>query len=194
MNSDRYVQAIKKIDQYNQQDPNIEAWQGREYPKELLYAQRISACLDQFAPDASEALKIAARAHHIGRWKIARDKYPMDRKGYLQWRNELKAMHANITGEILHDVKYDHQFIETVSDLIQKKNLKKNAEAQTMEDVICLVFIQYYLADFSGKKDKPKILEILRKTWRKMSTEGQQAALKLTLPPNVTHLIKEALD
>jgi len=192
-NSDKYEQVLRQIDQYNRQDPNLEQWQGHEYPKELLYAQRMSDCLNQFAPNASESLKIAARAHHIGRWKIPRTNYPMDRKGYLHWRNELKSMHARITSEILKTVGYDSQFIDNVSDLIQKKNLKKNPNAQTLEDVICLVFLQFYLGDFSEKKDDQKIIEILRKTWRKMSPEGHQAALKLALPTKVSHLIEVAM-
>ena len=152
--------AIIRIDDFNKQDPNLEKWEDKEYPKELLYSMRMTKCLRQFAPDASDSLKIAVRAQHIGRWKIPRTKYEADRKGYLLWRNDLKEMHAHIASEILEDVGYDQLTIQNVTNLIQKKELKKNQETQTLEDVICLVFLQYYLADFADTKDEEKIIEI----------------------------------
>lgn len=190
----RFQRAIDLIDDRHRQDPNLITYEGKTYPKELLYAQRISECLDRFAPDATESLKIAARGHHIERWKIARSDFSQDRKGYLQWRNELKSMHAGITSQILREVGYERNFVEAVSDLIQKKNLKKNTDAQTLEDVICLVFIQFYLEDFSKQKDDQKIIEILRKTWRKMSAEGQREALALPISKKVQGLIEKAIN
>lgn len=192
-NAGSFEKAINLIDQFNREDPNYEVWQGESYPKEFLYSQRMSECLNDFAPNATLSLKIAARAQHIGRWKIPRSAYPDDRKGYLKWRNELKAMHASITAEILQKSNFSNAFIEEVSDLIQKKNLKKNPDTQTLEDVICLVFLKYYLEDFSQKKDDSKLIEILKKTWRKMSEEGQNAAATLSLSARVNQLINKAL-
>jgi hypothetical protein len=189
----QFQEAIRLIDEQNSQDPNQEIWQGKTYPKELLYSMRMTDCLESFAPDGSEALRIAARAQHICRWKISRDEFPMDRKGYLQWRNQLKLMHAGITREILSAVDYAPQFIEEVCSLIEKKNLKQNQSTQILEDVICLVFLQFYLPDFSQKKDEEKITEILRKTWRKMSEQGQTEALRLKLPEKTLHLIQLAI-
>jgi hypothetical protein len=189
----QYQEAIRLIEEQNSQDPNQESWQGKSYPKEFFYSMRMSESLEKFAPDASEVLRLAARAQHICRWKKSRDKFPMDRKGYLQWRNELKQMHAEITQEILNSVEYSTAFIDQVCSLIEKKNLKQNPNAQTLEDVVCLVFLQYYLADFSQKKDEEKIIEILRKTWRKMSERGHSEALKLKLPAKTQNLIRKAI-
>lgn len=193
-NSTNLEAVFNRIDEYNSQDPNIEIYHSEKYPKELLYAQRMSDCLDQFAPDANPALKIATRAQHIGRWQIPRTEFPQDRKGYLNWRNKLKELHAQITDQILTESGFNPSFTKEVCELIRKRDLKKNPDTQTLEDVICLVFLQYYLEDFADSKDDEKVIEILRKTWRKMSDAGRSAALKLPLSPRVEKLIKSALD
>ncbi|MEL4307564.1 DUF4202 domain-containing protein [Joostella sp. CR20] len=193
MSQPNFKQAIEKIDRANAQDPNIETYQGEDFPKELLYAKRMTETLLSFAPNASEELQIAARAQHIERWKISRDSYPMDRVGYLKWREELKNMHAETTATILKEVGYSDEFSDRVSFLIKKKLLKKDEETQTLEDVVCLVFLQYYFEDFAEKHSDEKIIDILQKTWGKMSEEGQQAALKLPLKDKSLSLIKQAL-
>ncbi|QLE01954.1 DUF4202 domain-containing protein [Galbibacter sp. BG1] len=193
MSKPNFNQAIEKIDRVNAQDPNTENYQGKEHPKELLYSQRMTETLLSFEPQASKELQIAARAQHIARWKIDRNTYPMDRVGYLKWREELKKMHAQLTSEILQDVGYDDDFIDRVSFLIRKKMLKKDDETQTLEDVICLVFLQYYFEDFAAKHPDEKIVDILQKTWGKMSEKGHKAALKLPLDPKSLSLIKQAL-
>ena len=125
MKPTRFETSIALIDKKNSEDINTYPVGGLDYPKELLYSQRMSRKLLQFKPDASKALQIAARAQHICRWKIARDEYPMDRIGYLKWRETLKKMHANLTAEILNQVGYDTQYIDRVSLLINKKINKK---------------------------------------------------------------------
>ncbi|MEM1137234.1 MAG: DUF4202 domain-containing protein, partial [Bacteroidota bacterium] len=120
----KFDQAIQLVDKKNSQDPNKELYQGKEFPKELLYAQRMTQKLLEFKPEASEALQIAARSQHICRWEIPRDAYPMDRIGYLKWREELKKMHAEITSDILREVGYKDEFIDRVAFLIRKKQLK----------------------------------------------------------------------
>ncbi|MBK8503249.1 MAG: DUF4202 domain-containing protein [Saprospiraceae bacterium] len=189
----QYEEAIKLIDEQNSQDPNQEQWQEENFPKELLYSIRMSECLEKFAPDASEVLKLAARAQHICRWKKKREEFPMDRKGYLHWRNQLKIMHAEVTQGILKSVDYPSDVIDQVCNLIEKKNLKQNQDTQILEDVVCLVFLQFYLADFSKKKDEEKIIDILRKTWRKMSQRGQSEALSMDLPEKTIYLIQQAV-
>ncbi|EIJ40058.1 hypothetical protein JoomaDRAFT_3106 [Galbibacter orientalis DSM 19592] len=193
MSQPNFKEAIEKIDRANAQDPNTETYQGKEYPKELLYSQRMTETLLSFEPNASEELQIAARAQHIERWKINRNSYPMDRIGYLKWREELKKMHAEITADILNEVGYDDSFSERVSFLIKKKLLKKDEETQTLEDVVCLVFLQYYFEDFADKHSDEKIIDILQKTWGKMSDKGHKAALKLPLNNKSLSLIKQAL-
>lgn len=192
MKPTRFETAIALIDEKNNQDPNVYEVFGIEYPKELLYSQRMTRKLLQFEPNASKALQIAARAQHICRWKIARDEYPMDRVGYLKWRETLKKMHAELTAEILNQVGYDQEFIDRVSFLINKKLIKKNEESQTLEDTICLVFLDYYFEEFAAKHDDDKVIDILKKTWVKMSDKGHQEALKLPFSEKSLALVKQA--
>ena len=191
--STSFEEAIARIDAENAKDPNQEYYQGQSIARELVYSYRMSEQLDSFVPDASEALKLAARAHHICRWEIPRSSYPDDRKGYLQWRNALKAFHASKTAEILEEVGYEVSDIDRVKFLIEKKQLKKDADTQALEDVICLVFLQYYAEDFSKKETEDKMISILQKTWRKMSDKGRKAALQLDLPFTVRSLVEKAL-
>lgn len=188
-----YDQAIQLIDQVNSEDPIKEAWKGKDFPKELLYSHRMTKKLGEFAPDCSEQLKVAARAQHIGRWKIQRSEYPMDRTGYLTWREELKKMHADLAGKLLQEAGYDEAFSSRVKFLIRKKQLKTDPETQILEDVVCLVFLEYYLEDFVVKHEYEKIKDILRKTWAKMSEHAQKEALKLNFSSQSLAIIKEAL-
>ncbi|XCF05363.1 DUF4202 domain-containing protein [Tamlana crocina] len=194
MKPTRFETAIALIDEQNNQDPNVYEVFGIEYPKELLYSQRMTRKLLQFEPNASKALQIAARAQHICRWKIARDEYPMDRVGYLKWRETLKKMHGELTSEILNQVGYDQEFIDRVSFLINKKLIKKNEESQTLEDTICLVFLDYYFEEFAAKHDDEKVIDILKKTWVKMSEKGHQEALKLPFSEKSLALVKQAIS
>lgn len=194
MSQETFQKAIEQIDHINAQDPNTEHYKGEEFPKELLYSQRMSETLNSFKPQASEALKIAARAQHIARWKIDRLTYPMDRVGYLRWREDLKKMHATMTSEILEKIGYESKFIEEVSNLIRKKMLKKNADAQCLEDVVCLIFLIYYFDDFAQKHSEEKLIDILQKTWIKMSEKGQATALELSLSDRSKSLIQKALS
>ncbi|WP_445734586.1 DUF4202 domain-containing protein [Mariniflexile sp.] len=194
MKPTRFEIAIALIDKKNSEDPNTYQSHGLNFPKELLYSQRMSQKLLQFKPDASRALQIAARAQHICRWKIARDEYPMDRVGYLKWRETLKKMHAEMTSDILKDVGYDAEFMERVSFLINKKLIKKNEESQTIEDVICLVFLDYYFEEFAAKHDDEKLIDILKKTWVKMSDEGHAEALKIKYSDKSSALVKRAIS
>lgn len=194
MKPTRFETAIALIDKKNSEDSNVYHSHGINFPKELLYSQRMSQKLLQFKPDASRALQIAARAQHICRWKIARNEYPMDRVGYLKWRETLKKMHADITADILKEVGYDDEFIERVSFLINKKLIKKNEESQTLEDVICLVFLDYYFEEFTEKHDDAKLIDILQKTWVKMSQEGHAEALKIKYSEKSLTLIQQAIS
>lgn len=193
MKPTRFESAIILIDQKNSEDINTYQVHGLEYSKELLYSQRMTQKLLQFDPNASEALQIAARAQHICRWKIARNEYPMDRVGYLKWRETLKKMHAEITSDILKEVGYEDDFIERVSFLINKKLIKKDDGTQTLEDVICLVFLEYYFEEFAEKHENDKVIDILQKTWVKMSEKGHQAALKIKYTEKGLSLVKQAI-
>jgi len=193
MESTKFEKAVKLIDERNSEDIHKEYFQGVEFPKEFLYSKRMTEKLLDFKPDASEALQIAARAQHICRWKIAREEYSKNKVGYLKWREALKKMHAEITSEILREIGYDSDFIDRVSFLILKKLIKKDEGTQTLEDVICLVFLEYYFEDFAAKHNDDKVVDIIKKTWRKMSQKGHEAALKITYSKNSLSLIQKAL-
>lgn len=188
-----FQNASARIDAENAQDPNSEIFQSKSYPKELLYSNRMYERLLDFHPNASEEVQIAAKAQHICRWKMPRESYPMDRVGYLKWREELKKFHAKTTAEILASVGYSQEFIDRVSFLIEKKLLKKDEETQLLEDVICLVFLEFYLEPFVQKHDTEKLKNIILKTWNKMSEKGHQAALKISYTDENLQLIKDAL-
>lgn len=188
-----FQKASTWIDAENAQDPNNEINQSKTYPKELLYSNRMYERLMDFHPNASEAVQIASKAQHICRWKMPRESYPMDRVGYLKWREDLKKFHAKMTAEILEKSGYAKEFIDRVSFLIEKKSLKKDAETQLLEDVICLVFLEYYFDPFVQKHDREKMKNIILKTWNKMSEAGHQEALKINFSDANFQLIKEAL-
>jgi hypothetical protein len=194
MKPTRFETVIALIDEKNSEDINSYQVCGLNYPKELLYSQRMTRKLLQFNPKSSEALQIAARAQHICRWQIGRNEYPLDRKGYLKWRENLKKMHVELTAKILLQVGYDKQFIDSVSSLISKKFIKKDEEAQILEDTVCLVFFKYYFEEFAVKHEEAKVIGILRKTWSKMSSKGHKEALKIPFSDRSLALIKQAID
>lgn len=193
MNDDTLQAILADIDTANAADPNKESWNGEHHPKELLYGQRMSAWLAKLRPDANAALQIAARAQHIRRWEHPRDTYPMDRKGYLQWRRGLYTFHAEEAGKIMRAHGVDEAAIERVSFLLHKKKLHDDPDTQALEDAACLVFLEYHIADFAAKTDREKMVNIIRKTWRKMSEDGHKHALTLSYPEAVQALLGEAL-
>jgi hypothetical protein len=191
----RFDEAIARIDAANAADPNRESHGGKSLPKELLYAHRMSAWLDRLAPDASEALRLAARAQHIERWHIPRANHDAGKKGYHLWRTTLYRYHAERAGAILADAGYDAATIERVGALLQKKHLRSDPEAQTLEDAACLVFLENHFAEFAQRYDAEKIVDIVRKTWAKMSPNGHRAALGLvgSLPDDARRLVEQAV-
>lgn len=195
MSSDsRFSAALAQFDAANAEDPNQETdADGRVWPKELLYGHRMSDCLARVAPDAPEAVQLAARCQHIRRWTIPRHDFPMDRPGYHQWRNTLKKFHATLAGEILTGVGYDQATIKRVQALLQKQQLAHDADVQLLEDVICLVFLEYYFLDFAQHHPEEKVIDIVQKTWKKMTSNGHQLALQLPLPAPAHALVAKAL-
>jgi hypothetical protein len=193
----RFERALARFDAANAEDPNCETVDGRARPKELVYAERLTTMLEHFAPHASEALRLAARAQHIQRWKIARNDYPIDRIGYLQWRKRLYKFHAQLAADILREVGYDEATVATVAALLRKEGLKSNPDAQALEDIVGLVFLESYLADFvakHGECDQAKFADILAKTAKKMSPRGREAALTLIrVPSPLAPLVERAM-
>jgi hypothetical protein len=189
----RFATAIDRLDAANALDPNATIVDGAPQPKELVYARRMTEWLNRLEPNASESLQLAARAQHLMRWSIPRSQFPMDRPGYLKWRTTLYDFHADKAAEILGEVGYDDETIGRVRSLIRKQGIKTDPEMQLLEDVICLVFLENYFAEFAADQDEEKLIRILRRTWAKMSPRGHQAALGLELPERERKLIERAL-
>lgn len=189
----RFDEAIAGIDAANRADPNRVLLDGKEVPAELIYGQRMTAMLDRVYPDASEALRLAARAQHLRRWEVPRSTYPMDRPGYLRWRKELGRKHAEWASEILAACGYSADEIARVGSLLRKENLRKDAETQALEDVAALVFLEHYAAGFAGKHEPEKVVTILAKTLGKMSEHGKAAVAGLDLLPGVRDALQAAV-
>ncbi|MEN8107507.1 MAG: DUF4202 domain-containing protein [Pseudomonadota bacterium] len=193
-----FDKAIALIDAANSEDPNRVDVDGKDWPKELLYSHRMSDMLQRFAPDAADAVKLAIRAQHVQRWKSPRDAYAMDRIGYLKWRKDLYKFHANTAADLLAQAGYDEDVIGRVKQAVAKKAIKENPDTQLLEDVTDLVFIEHYMlafVDMHPDYDEDKWLDIIRKTWKKMSGQAQQFALSgsIRLPESLVPLIQKAV-
>lgn len=192
-----FTQAMQAFDARNAQDPNQTLVNGVAVPKELAYAQRMTEMLQRYRPDASEALQLAARCQHIERWTLPRDAYPMTKPGYHQWRRKLKQYHAEVAREIMQQAGYDEDMILRVAALVSKEAPLADAEMQVLEDVVVMVFVEYYLEEFVAQHpeyDVPKWKDILRKTLRKVSKAGHQALLtQVKLPQALVPLIQEVM-
>jgi hypothetical protein len=196
--SQAYEQAVALIDAANAEDPNIELADGKEWPKELLYSRRMSDILQRYTPEADEAQRLAIHAQHIQRWKSPRSDYPMDRNGYLQWRTHLYKFHAETAAALMAQAGCSAEDIERVKQAVGKRALKVNRDTQLLEDVAGLTFIEHYMLEFAGKHpeyDEAKWIDIIRKTWKKMSERAHQFALSggIRLPEPLVPLIQKAL-
>ena len=190
--SARFRDAVARFDRANAEDPRTETVDGVAHPKELLYAQRMSAALERFAPEASEVVRLAARCQHVRRWTVPRADYPPGRAGYRRWRTDRGRFHAETAGGVLRAAGYEDDTVGRVQALLRKERLKADPEAQVLEDVVCLVFLRHYLAPFAARHEDEKVVGILRKTWRKMSDRGRAAARKVELAPELRTLVGRA--
>lgn len=184
-----FEEALAAIDRVHAEDPEKEG--GR--PKELIYAERMSVWLAKLAPQASESLRLATRCQHLRRWALPRSDFPEGKVGYLRWRKEESLAHAKLAGELLGTAGYGAEAVKRVQSLIKKERIKHDPEAQLLEDTACLVFLESEFAAFAPKHDEAKLVDILRKTWLKMSPQGQQAALGIKLAPQLGALVEKAL-
>ena len=193
MSDNRLETVIDWIDAANAADPSFEILEGVSEPKALLYGKRMSAWLERGYPESSEPLKIAARGQHIRRWEVPRESYPATREGYLKWRTYLYGFHADCVAALMQEAGYDSSAIDRVKSLLQKRGIKTDPEAQALEDVICLVFLENYFAEFAATQNGEKLLNIVRKTWGKMSDKGHELALQLPFTQPVQELLAQAL-
>ena len=196
---DIFKKAAALIDAANAEDPNHETADGKSVPKELLYSQRMTDMLQRYAPQADDAQRLAIRAQHIQRWKSARSDFPEGRQGYLQWRTGLYKFHAETAGRLLAEAGCTDDVVERVQQAVGKRALKVNKDTQLLEDVTDLVFIEHYMLAFAQKHpeyDEAKWLDIVRKTWKKMSEQARQFALsgQIRLPEPLLPLIQKAVS
>lgn len=183
------------IDAANSGDPNQIAVRGALRPKELAHAQLVCAWIARLVPEASEALQLAARAHHLRRWEIPRSNFPADRAGYHRWRTTLQEHHARLATEILREQGYDDATQARVQDLVRKRGLGRgDAEVQALEDALCLVFLETQLAELATRMPDEKLVDVLRKTLRKMSPAGKRYAVGLEQEPRERSLLARALQ
>ena len=193
----RFERAIARFDAVAAEDPQRETVDAARQASALLYAQRMTAMLKRFAPQASEAVQLAVRCQHIRRWDIPRASYPRTAAGYKQWRTRLLGYHAEVAAAILKEAGYDNEMIGRVTSLLKKEALKRNPEAQLVEDVAALVFLEHYLAGFVEQHpeyDQAKFADILRKTARKMSPRGREAVSDLIgLAENLAPLVLKVM-
>ncbi|MGQ0565994.1 MAG: DUF4202 domain-containing protein [Gemmobacter sp.] len=170
---DRLTRAFALIDAANAADPTLEGGT----PAALLYGQRMTDEQTRLAPDAGEVLCIAARGQHVERWLLPRADYPVGKAGYLDWRREQARRHALRIAGIMAEAGYgaDHQARAGV--LLRKEGIKRDAEVQMLEDIICFTFLRWYFAPFAATHPADKVQDIVTKTARKMSDAACARAL-----------------
>lgn len=172
--TNRLQAVLHAIDAANAKDPKAEDG----HPAAQLYGERMSLEVDRLFPEASENLQIAARGQHIERWALARANFPSGRTGYLTWRRDLAAHHANRVGELMQAHGYSADEAAETGRMLRKEGIKRDPQVQALEDVICFVFLKWYFAPFAAKHTPDKIERIVVKTARKMSADGRARVLR----------------
>ena len=178
--------AIELINKVHASDPKGEA---------LVYAKQCFEWLVKINPDYTEEQEMAARCQHFKRWEIPRSNFPVGKKGYYQWRIGLYQYQADKAGEVLESVGYAVEFVSAVKSMIAKKDLRNDTNSQLIEDVACLVFLNYHIQPFASTKDyaEEKWIKIIQKTWGKMSEKAHKFALEINYDASILDLIKKAL-
>ncbi len=179
MMPDRLQEAIEALDALHAEDPSRTRIDTENVPAELAYARRMSAALATRVEAPSEALQLAVRAQHLCRWRVPRTDYPAGKAGYLRWRREQGRLHAALAVETLRAAGYDEDTLARVEALIRKTRLASDPDAQALEDCACLVFLEHHFDDFARDRDDEALIDILQKTWRKMSERGRELALRV---------------
>lgn len=195
----RLAQVLAAIDAAMADDPQRVTVDGADLPYGVHYARRMSHWLTRLVPEPSEPLALAVHGQHIRRRDIPRDRFPMDKPGYFAWRNTLKDHHADLIAGFMREAGYDDDAIARMRSIVLKERLKRDPEAQALEDCACLVFLENEFAGFVAAKadyDDEKWLGIIAKTWVKMSDAGHAEALKLVpgLPERLRELVVRAVS
>jgi hypothetical protein len=172
--------ALARFEAIHREDPRSLLVNGETVPWSVEYHARLSQWVRRFEPQASLALRLAAACQHIRRWRLARRDYEAGRRGYRQWRSDLAQLHAATAREVLAEVGFDDETIARVETLVRKIGLARDPEVQLFEDAICMVFFELDYADLARRLDDAKLIDVLRRTWTKMSPRGREAALALS--------------
>ena len=188
----RFDEALRRFDEENSRDPNTVDFKGTKRPRELVYAEWLTDWVLRLCPQASEELRLAARSQHLCRWMVPRSSYPMTRAGYLRWREDLKKFHAKKAAEILSALEYPGTTIARVTNLNLKKDLPRDPETQTLEDALCLVFLERQFTELASKTEDAKMISVLQKSWKKMSASARKQAMQLAYGPHERDLLERA--
>lgn len=194
--SERVQAAWAAIDTANRDDPTIVSVRDRTGPKEILHAELVTTWVERLQPDASDALLLAARGHHLRRWTIPRDTYPPGRAGYLKWRKALHEQHARELGAILRAAGFDDATITSTQSLVRKDGLNRaeaSDDVQVLEDALCLVFLETQFTDLAARLDPATLPGVIVKTVHKMSPVGVASIADVPLGAGARHLLAEAL-
>lgn len=190
---DAHSRARALIDAAHAADPARTA-DGR--PAELVYADRMEAWVVRVTDEASPLLRLAARCQHLERWSVPRASFPDGKVGYLNWRRSLYTKQSDRARALLLDAGFSSGEADEAATWVAKTALKTNPGTQSLEDAACLVFLENEIGAFAAQHaDYPreKFVDILRKTWRKMSPRAHALALALDLPPAIAALVREAV-
>lgn len=191
--SGRLARAIEALDAANAEDPTQLELDGERRPKELAHAELATRWVRRLRPDAGEELLLAARGHHLRRWAVPRSSAPAGRAGYLRWRADLKQRHAEDVSTILRDAGYDDAVVQRVGAIVRREGLRRDPEAQALEDALCLVFLETQYEDLRDRMDGAQMENVLRRSWRKMSPAARELALALPLSEEGRALVERAL-
>jgi len=189
-----YARAVAAIDAANAADPNPVTVRGDTSPLALVHGRLAVAWVDRLVEEPSEAVLLAARAHHLRRWELPRAHYPAGRNGYLRWRRAQKERHAREVAVLLVAAGYDDTEIGRVQELVKRTRLAWDPDAQAVEDAACLVFLETQLADTARRFDRARMLDVLRKTAAKMTPRGLAAVAEVPLGDRERALIDDALS
>lgn len=185
--------AFDAIDAANTGDPNTITVRGSVRPKEQAHAELAVEWVRRLVDAPSEALLLAARAHHVRRWEIPRSSEPEGRAGYLRWKRRLQQHHAAVVGEVLAGL-VTPAVVQRVQSIVRKEALRSDPEVQALEDALCLVFVETQFGELTEQLGEDHMVEVVAKTLRKMSPSGRSAALELPLDESAARIVGRALE
>jgi len=189
---DAATRARAAIDGAHAADPK-KAPDGR--PAELVYADSMEKWVARVAPEAPDILRLAARCQHLERWTVPRGSFPAGRPGYLAWRKSLYVKQSERARELLLGAGIPEGEAAEVATWVSKAQLRTNPGSQALEDAAVLVFLESEIGAFAAQHaeyPREKFVDILTKTWRKMSPRARELALGLDLPAAIAALVREA--